>query len=365
MGNDGSPEFQPGRDELGFSMERDLLCTADMSGRFTSLNAAWERALGWSREELMARPFIEFVHPDDVAPTAEAAASLAEPDHELHAFENRYKVKDGGWRWLRWSARSDGETLFAIASDVTEAKEAEQRLRQALAENRLLAYSQPIVEHRSGRVVQEELLVRLRAGNNGDVLAPADFLPEAERSGLILEIDRWMTAQGLDLASRGRNVEVNLSAKSIVDDQFMTDLTEAVRSVGAGARRLVFEITETAALDDLDAASEFAERLDRLGCRIALDDFGTGFGSLTHLRRLPVHVLKVDISFVSGLRTNPQDQALVRGVAAIATELRMETIAEGVEDAITYRLLGDYRIDRAQGFLIGRPMPIPVAQTPP
>jgi EAL domain-containing protein (putative c-di-GMP-specific phosphodiesterase class I) len=251
--------------------------------------------------------------------------------------------------------------LFAVASDVTEAKEAEQRLRQAVAESRLLAYSQPIVEHRSGRVVQEELLVRLQAGHNEDVLAPAQFLPEAERSGLIVEIDRWMTARGLELVTRGRNVELNLSARSIGNHEFMSDLSEAVRSAGARARRLVFEITETAALDDLDAASEFAERLDRLGCRIALDDFGTGFGSLTHLRRLPVQVLKVDISFVAGLRTSSEDQALVRGVAAIARELGMQTIAEGVEDAVTYQLLGDYRIDRAQGFLIGRPTPV-VAQ---
>jgi PAS domain S-box-containing protein len=356
MGNNGaSRELHAGDDRLGFDIERDLICTADMAGRFTSLNAAWERVLGWSRAELMARPFISFVHPDDVDATERAAASLSEADDELGGFENRYRTKDGEWRWLRWSARSDGETLFAVASDVSKAKEAEDRLRRALAERRLIVYSQPIVERQSGRVVQEELLVRLRAGDDGGVLPPADFLPEAERSGLVVEIDRWMTERGLELARSGRSIEVNLSAKSIGDDGFMSDLANAVRAAGPVARRLVFEITETAALDDLEAAAEFAERLNRLGCSLALDDFGTGFGSLTHLRRLPIQVLKVDISFVSGIRTNPADQALVRGVAAIARELSLKTIAEGVEDAVTYRMLGDYRIDQAQGFLLGRP----------
>jgi EAL domain-containing protein (putative c-di-GMP-specific phosphodiesterase class I) len=304
----------------------------------------------------MARPFLDFVHPDDLERTAREAAKLREPDRELSGFENRYRTRAGGWRWLRWSARSDGETWFAVGTDVTERREAEQGLRQALVEERLLAYSQPIVD-RAGRLVQEELLVRLQ-DSDGTVRLPAEFLPEAERSGLIVEIDRWMSAQGLRLARSGRNVEVNLSAKSIQDDAFLAELSDAIRSAGVSARRLVFEITETAALHNLDAASEFAERLDRLGCLFALDDFGTGFASLTHLRRLPIQMLKIDISFVRGIRDSAADRTLVRGVASIAGELGMQTIAEGVEDAVTYRVLGDYGIDRAQGFLIARPAPL-------
>jgi PAS domain S-box-containing protein len=343
-------------DEVAFDMEHDLICTADTDGRFTSLNAAWERVLGWTREELMARPFIEFVHPDDAERTKRAAASLTEPDREVAAFENRYRTRDGNFRWLTWSARSDGKTWFAVASDVTERKESERRLREAMLEDRLLAYSQPIVD-RAGRVVQEELLVRLE-DRDGTVQLPSEFLPEAERSGLIVEIDRWMSAQGLRLARSGRNVEVNLSSKSIQDDAFLAELSDAIRSAGVSARRLVFEITETTALHNPDATTEFAERLDRLGCLFALDDFGTGFGSLTHLRRLPIQMLKIDISFVRGIRDNAADRTLVRGVASIARELGMQTIAEGVEDAVTYRVLGDYGIDRAQGFLIARPSPV-------
>jgi EAL domain-containing protein (putative c-di-GMP-specific phosphodiesterase class I) len=248
-----------------------------------------------------------------------------------------------------------------VAFDVSEGKQAEERLRAAIEQERLLAYSQPIIDRRTGTVVQEELLVRIQDSNGSGtsrVLTPAEFLPAAERSGLIRSIDRWMTIRGLELAEHGRNVEVNLSAHTIADAGLMAEIADRLGHAGVSARRLIFEITETAALENVDAARDLAERLGRLGCAIALDDFGTGYGSLTHLRTLPVKLIKIDQSFVRGMRDHPEDRALVRGVAAIARELGMQTVAEGVEDATTYDLLRDYDIDRAQGFLIGRPMPL-------
>ncbi len=115
----------------------------------------------------MARPYIEFVHPDDVTRTAAESARINEVDHELIAFDNRFRTRSGEWRWLRWSARTDGETWFAIAFDITDRKLAEDDLRAAINQNRLLAYSQPIIDQRSGTVVQEELLVRLRTNGDG------------------------------------------------------------------------------------------------------------------------------------------------------------------------------------------------------
>jgi len=341
-----------------FDLGRDLLCTADAEGRFTSLNTTWEGVLGWSRAELMARPFIELVHPDDVEETLAASSRIGEVDHEIVAFENRYRTKEGGWRWLRWNARSDGTTWFAVAIDVTEDKAAEERVRGAISDERLLVYGQPIADLRSGRVVQEELLVRLIPESGVGVLGAADFLPAAERTGAITSIDRWMTTRGLELAAQGRKVQVNLSARSINDADLMEDLAERVEAIGVAARRVVFEITETTALANIGAARELSDRLGRLGCQIALDDFGTGFASLTHLRELPVQMIKIDISFIAGLRNNRLDRALVRGVAAMARELGLQTVAEGVEDATTYALLGDYEIDRVQGYLVGRPRPL-------
>jgi PAS domain S-box-containing protein len=343
----------------GFHIERDLLCTVNSDGYFTSLNSGWERVLGWTREELMSRPVVDFIHPSDRQRTAEEMAKVSHADYEVVNFENRYRARGGGWRWLRWSARADGETWFSVAFDITEEKEVEAHLRGVLTEEFLLAYSQPILNHRSGKIVQEELLVRLRAeAGSADVLAPAAFLPDAERCGLIGLVDRWMAAHAVALSRKGRRAEVNLSAVSLGDEEFTASLERWINRAGVNPGNIVFEITETAALEQLDLAVDFAERLTRLGCQFALDDFGTGFGSLTHLRLLPVRFLKIDTSFVRNLSASREDQAMVRGIVAIAHELDVLTVAEGIEDAQTLELVTDYGVDFAQGFHIGRPAPV-------
>jgi EAL domain-containing protein (putative c-di-GMP-specific phosphodiesterase class I) len=307
----------------------------------------------------MSQPLLDIVHPADRDQTLEQTGLLAGAGQRVVHFENRCRARGGGWRWLRWSARSDGGAWFAVAIDVTERKETERRLRALLTDEHLVAYSQPIFDQRRQSVAQEELLVRLRHSPGGDeVISPADFLPDVERCGLIGLVDRWMVAQGVALAARGRRAEVNLSARSIGDPDVAAELEETIARSGAEAQNLIFEITETAAIEHLDAARDFAERLTRLGCRFALDDFGTGFGSLTYLRRLPVGYLKIDTSFVSSLASSHEDQAMVRAIVAIARELGMLTVAEGIEDDAALSLLRDYGVDYVQGFLIGPPVPL-------
>jgi PAS domain S-box-containing protein len=363
----GVESIERGRPEsLGFEIERDLLCTADARGYFITLNQAWENVLGWTREELLSRPYIELVHPDDRERTAAEAAKVTQADYHVVNFENRFRTRDGSYRWLRWSARSDGETWFAVAFDVTDRKDAEQRLRAALTEDRLVAYAQPIVDQTSGRIVQEELLVRMRAnGDPAGVLPPEAFVPLAERSGLIVAIDRWMTDRAIELAASGRPAEVNLSAVSICDSELPADIAESLARAGAGAANVVFEITETAAIRHLEAAREFVERLSRLGCRFALDDFGTGFGSLTYLRHLPVQYLKIDAAFVRNLRTSPADQRMVSSIVAMAGQFGLRTVAEGVEDVETLALVRDFGVDLAQGYCVGRPRPVGVVEPEP
>jgi EAL domain-containing protein (putative c-di-GMP-specific phosphodiesterase class I) len=307
----------------------------------------------------MSRPILDFVHPADRDRTVAEMGKVARTDYEVVNFENRYRARGGGWRWLRWSARTDGAHWFAVTFDVTEEKETEVRLRGVLTDEHLLAYSQPILDHRRGEIVQEELLVRMR-GTNGTqrVLTPAEFLPDAERTGLIGLVDRWMAAHAVALSRQGRRAEVNLSAVSIGDEEFTGRLEQWIDRAEVNPSNLVFEITETAALEQLDVAVDFAERLTRLGCRFALDDFGTGFGSLTHLRILPVRYLKIDTSFVRDAAAYPDDQAMLRGIVAIARELRVLTVAEGIENARTLDLVTELGVDYAQGFHIGRPAPV-------
>lgn len=342
-----------------FKIDRDLLATVDSNGYFTSLNTAWERVLGWSRQELMSRPLLDFVHPDDRDRTARQSEKVNLPDYEVLDFENRYRTKAGDWVWLRWSARSDGETWFTVAYDVSEHKATEARLRDLLTSENLLAYSQPILEANGGRLVQEELLARVRApGGSRMVLLPEGFVPAAERFGLIGLVDREMLAQGVRLATHGRHAEVNLSAQSICDEDLARALERILGDSGEAAKRIVFEVTETDAIRHLDAAEEFAERMVRLGCRFALDDFGTGYGSLTYLRRLPVQFLKIDITFVRDLAYSRADQAMVRSIVAIAREFGLRTVAEGVEDGRALQLLRDYGVHNVQGYLMGRPRPL-------
>lgn len=238
-----------------------------------------------------------------------------------------------------------------------ERQEFQEFLSRAIADGRLVAYAQPIVDARTGEVVGEELLVRM-AGVDGSVMVPDDFLPQARRFGLMPTIDRFMVARGIELAKAGRRVAVNLSGDSINDTATSTAIIGQLRQAGDTASRVSFEITEHTALASADLAKRFSEDMAALGCRLALDDFGTGFGSLTELRGMTLHTLKIDRRFVSGVLSNAQDESVIRAIVAIAREFRLLTIAEGVEDVRTRNRLMQLGVDRLQGYLIGRPAPV-------
>ena len=233
----------------------------------------------------------------------------------------------------------------------------EEVLSRAIREGRLVPYAQPIVEARTGRVVEEELLVRM-VTVDGQVVLPDDFLPQARRFGLMPSIDRFMVTRGIELARDGRHVAVNLSADSINDRASISAIIEQLRQAGDEARRVSFEITEHAALASTELAEHFSDEMRTLGCRLALDDFGTGFGTLTELRGMALHALKIDQRFVAGLLTDAQDEAVVRAIVGIAREFGLCTTAEGVEDAETRARLVELGVDQLQGYLIGRPAPV-------
>lgn len=344
--------------QTGFDIEVDLMATASADGYFTSLNEAWEDVLGWSRAELMARPYVEFVHPDHVTATLSEAAKVEFADYKVLRFENRYEHKRGGWRWLRWYARSDGFGWTAVAFDITDEKGREQELRTALNRGVLAAYSQPIESQREERIAAGELLARLTPPGASSPLPAGEFIATAESCGLVGEIDLFMVGEALRVARPGKLAHVNVSARTFADPSASGAILEAVAASPVTARSLIVELTETAALDEIDAAREFADRLVRQGVRLALDDFGTRYASLSYLRELPVSCLKIDMSFVSNLVVEPADQRMVRSIIAIGRELEIETVAEGVENRQTLALLRAYGVDHVQGYLVGRPAPL-------
>jgi diguanylate cyclase (GGDEF)-like protein len=228
-----------------------------------------------------------------------------------------------------------------------------ERIRDAINRQRIVVYAQPIFDLRSHCVAREELLVRM-LDDNEDVIPPSSFLPSAERFGLIAEIDRLVLSKAVELAGRSRPIAVNVSAASLSDPGLVADVREAIAD-GLNPSWLDFEITETAAISNMDDARVFAQTVTEMGCGLGLDDFGTGFSSFSYLRELPIQHLKIDIEFIRDLCTSPADQRLVQAIVQFAKAMGQETVAEGIEDADTLAMVRAFEIDYAQGFHIGKP----------
>lgn len=358
----------------------DGIFRIDTAGRITYANPAAAELLGWPQESLVgARAHDLFHHsrPDGTPyPLDECPIFNATLGGDVHRSSSEVFWRANGNAFpVDYTAapmRDEGEVTGAVCvfaditetlvreADLREELELQQRITRAIATGDLLAYSQPIVALSDGERVGEELLVRLRSENPGELILPADFLPQAERSHLMPQIDRHMLRQGLALARVGRHVAVNLSAQSILDPGILLEL-EREAEINGHLKRLTLEITETSAVENMDAARRFAERARALGCRIALDDFGTGFGAFSYLRSIEIDYLKIDLEFVREVTTSRSDERIVRTLAGMAHELGIKTIAEGVEDEETRALLTELGVDFAQGYLLGRPAPVEVA----
>ena len=227
------------------------------------------------------------------------------------------------------------------------------RIREAIDQQRFVVYAQPIFDLRKQCIAREELLVRM-LDENDDVIPPSSFLPTAERLGLIAEIDRMVLAKAIELAGRSQPIAVNISGASLSEPALVEDVRAAIAE-GLNPAWLDFEITETAAIANMDDARSFARTVTGMGCGLGLDDFGTGFSSFSYLKELPVQHLKLDIEFIRNLPSSPSDQKLVQAMVQFAKAMGQETVAEGIEDADTLGLVRAFEIDYAQGFHIGRP----------
>jgi len=231
-------------------------------------------------------------------------------------------------------------------------------VRKAIDEDRLVLYSQPIVDMATGAPCGEELLARMIDPLSGRPISAAQFVPTAERFGLIRKLDHWVVGQALGLVAGGRRVSANISAASIGDRELTELVGSGLASNGADPSLLTFEITETAATPAIESLRDFTSRVELLGCGLSLDDVGTGFGSLTYLRHLPFTELKIDMQFVRGMLESNADARIVESLIVIASGLGMRTVAEGVEDPALIGPLRELGVDMGQGYYFGRPAPI-------
>jgi diguanylate cyclase (GGDEF)-like protein len=233
------------------------------------------------------------------------------------------------------------------------------RIRTALDTARLELDAQPIVTLADGTIASYELLVRLRDGIY-PYIGPAVFLPMLERGDLVLELDHWVITEAVTALSQvtDLNLDVNVSSRSLDDPGFGDWVTGALSRAGIAPARLGLEITETAAISNLQAAARLADQLRAAGCRFSLDDFGAGFGSFGYLKHLPFTTVKIAGEFVRQADRGKVDRVLVDAVVRAASGLGMSTVAEYVDREPLVAALRELGVDRGQGYHLGRPAPL-------
>lgn len=292
------------------------------------------------------------ITPDSVS----AEEVLSEADAACYAAKekgrNRVQVYEPGNAEL---ARRHGEMRWV------------SRIRQALDEDRFLLYAQsikPLVDKKEP--VFCEILLRLR-DEDGEIIPPAAFLPAAERYDLVTAIDRWVIQRSFETMARlhsedaaGKCVcfNINLSGASLGDAGLLKFIRNSLDAGKIPGRQVCFEITETAAISNLEQATNFFTALKEVGCRFALDDFGTGMSSFSYLKTLPVDFLKIGGGFILNVSDNPVDRAMVDAVIRIGHVMGIKTVAEFVENESVLKGVKELGVGYAQGFHIDRPTPL-------
>lgn len=258
---------------------------------------------------------------------------------------------------------------FYMAPEKSEAQlerfAMEALLRKALEKDELLVYYQPRINTQTGNVVCVEALVRWRHPNFG-IVAPKDFIPLVEETGLITQLGEQVLRKACMQVRKWQeeyeeladlSVSVNLSPLQFRQQHLPAVIGRILRQAGLPPRYLELEITETAAMQNVNRNILMLRELKEMGVKISIDDFGTGYSSLSYLKKFPIDALKVDRSFISGIHEDPDDAAIVNAMIALAKTLKLKVTAEGVETEQQYHYLQQHHCDEAQGYLFGKPMP--------
>ena len=267
-----------------------------------------------------------------------------------------------------FKAKSAGRNGYALYTEELTAH-AQQRvelafeLRRALEQQQLRVYYQPVHDMPTSRMIGVEALVRWEHPERG-LVSPAEFIPVAERTGLIAEIDAWVMRQACEQMCQWQQagvalsfVAVNVSSRLFARRELYQQVAQVLRDTALDPAYLELEVTESAVMEDPEVALEQMHRLRELGVRLAIDDFGTGYSSLLRLKRLPVQKLKIDQGFVAGLPGDEDDGAIVRVIIALAHSMGMQVQAEGIEQVEQAALLLELGSHLGQGYWFGRPVP--------
>jgi diguanylate cyclase (GGDEF)-like protein len=256
-----------------------------------------------------------------------------------------------------------------LQASIEQRAELELALRQAIRNDELELHFQPVFDLQSGDCWGAEALVRWNRDGRGYV-PPNEFIPVAERSALIFDLERWVLRQACDRLVEWRAADpecalrlaVNISGRHLIDGGLLADLDAVLTLTGADASMLELELTETQLVEDLEWAGATLDEIRRRGVTIAIDDFGTGYSSMTYLRRLPVDTIKIDRSFIANATESGYDATIIDALLTIGRTLDVAVVAEGVETRDQFDYVRSRGVHRAQGYLLARPMPIPDAE---
>jgi predicted signal transduction protein with EAL and GGDEF domain len=310
--------------------------------------------------ELASLVAVPFARPGGSVSLASAIGVAASPQDGT-SFRELFGQAECGMLAAR-AERAPRRGAGAQGAGAREDEPEEEALRTALARNEFVLHYQPQVDLRTGAITGAEALVRWAHPERG-LLAPAEFIAAAERTGMIVPIGDWVIREACRQAARWRAdgcerlvVAVNLSARQFEDGTLVRTVREALDSAGLPPSGLELELTETILIHDTDNVLAQIRQLKDMGLALSLDDFGTGYSSLSYLKKFSVDKIKIDRSFVSGLDNNPNDAAIVRAIIHIARSLGLSTIAEGVEDGHTLGCLQLLHCDEVQGYYFSPPM---------
>ncbi|WLG45228.1 phosphodiesterase DibA [Pseudomonas sp. FP1740] len=262
------------------------------------------------------------------------------------------------------SAGRDGYALYTeeLTAHAQQRVEIAFELRRALEQQELRVYYQPVHDLKTSRLIGVEALVRWEHPQRG-LVSPAEFIPIAERTGLIAEIDAWVMRQACQQMCQWQAagvvlsfVAVNVSSRLFARRELYQQVAQVLHDTGLDPVYLELEVTESAVMEDPEVALEQMHRLRELGVRLAIDDFGTGYSSLLRLKRLPVQKLKIDQGFVAGLPGDEDDAAIARVIVALAQSMGMQVHAEGIEQVEQAAFLLEHDCDLGQGYWFGRPV---------
>jgi PAS domain S-box-containing protein len=365
----------PGRHPIGtsastdqfFDMATDLLCIAGVDGYFKAVNQAWSEALGYEDGELLQRPFVDFVHPDDRRATIAASKRVANGS-KLVQFRNRYRCKDGTYKWLAWSASpalSDG-SIYAVARDVTSEVVTEVSVQQhcdaqrtrvlsVMSENAVRPVFQPIVNIGTLQVGGYEALSRFELASGAGGTPDQWFAAAAEaglRSQLEIHAIRKAVAHAYQLPPASF-LSLNASPETLLREDFSRMVEEL------HGECLIVEVTEHSAVEDYEPLQRAINRLRGHGVRLAIDDAGAGFASLKHIVHLLPEFIKLDLFLIRDIHEDPVKRAVVAGMLGVAQQIGGKVIAEGVETADELRVLRELGVEWVQGYYFGRPGPLP------